>query len=126
MKEIVKTDQAPTPVGPYNQAIIAGDFIFTAGQIAIDPATGKLAENDIQKQTRLVIRNLEAVLKAAGSDLSRVVKTTVFLKDMNDFAAMNEIYAEFFSENSPARSAVEVACLPKDVLVEIECVALKD
>jgi len=126
MKEIVKTDQAPTPVGPYNQAIIAGDFIFTAGQIAIDPATGKLAENDIQKQTRLVIRNLEAVLKAAGSDLSRVVKTTVFLKDMNDFAAMNEIYAEFFSENSPARSAVEVARLPKDVLVEIECVALKD
>ena len=126
MKEIVKTDQAPTPVGPYNQAIIAGDFIFTAGQIAIDPATGKLAENDIQKQTRLVIRNLEAVLKAAGSELSRVVKTTVFLKDMNDFAAMNEIYAEFFSENSPARSAVEVARLPKDVLVEIECVALKD
>ena len=126
MKEIVKTDQAPTPVGPYNQAIIAGDFIFTAGQIAIDPATGKLAENDIQKQTRLVIRNLEAVLKAAGSDLSRVVKTTVFLKDMNDFAAMNEIYAEFFSENSPARSAVEVARLPKDMLVEIECVALKD
>ena len=126
MKKIVKTDQAPAPVGPYNQAIIAGDFIFTAGQIAIDPATGKLAGNDIQKQTRLVIRNLEAVLKAAGSDLSRVVKTTVFLKDMNDFAAMNEIYAEFFSENSPARSAVEVACLPKDVLVEIECVALKD
>lgn len=125
MKKIVKTNQAPAPVGPYNQAIIAGDFVFTAGQIAIDPATGQLAENDIQQQTRLVIQNLKAVLEAAGSDLSQVIKTTVFLKDMNDFSAMNDVYAEFFSENSPARSAVEVARLPKDVLVEMECVAMK-
>ena len=126
MKTVVKTEKAPAPVGPYNQAIIAGNFVFTAGQIPLDPNTGKLAENNIQKQTRLVIQNLEAVLKAAGTDLSKVVKTTVFLKDMNDFAAMNEIYAEFFSKNSPARSAVEVARLPKDVMVEMECVAVID
>ncbi len=124
MKKIVKTNQAPAPVGPYNQAVVAGNFVFTAGQIAIDPVSGRLEENDVRKQTRRVIRNLQAVLEAAGSDLSRVVKTTVFLKDMNDFAAMNEVYAEFFTEDAPARSAVEVARLPKDVLVEIECVAL--
>ncbi|GAB4366810.1 MAG: RidA family protein [Calditrichia bacterium] len=124
MKKIIKTDQAPEPVGPYNQAVIAGNLIFTAGQIPIDPATGKLEVNEIQTQTRRAIKNLEAVLKAAGSDLSKVVKTTVFLKDLNDFAAMNEVYAEFFSSNSPARSAVEVARLPKDVLIEIECIAL--
>lgn len=124
MKKIVKTNQAPAPVGPYNQAVVAGNFVFTAGQIAIDPVSGRLEENDVRKQTRRVIQNLQAVLEAAGSDLSRVVKTTVFLKDMNDFAAMNEVYAEFFTEDAPARSAVEVARLPKDVLVEIECVAL--
>jgi len=124
MKKIVKTDQAPEPVGPYNQAVVAGNLVFTAGQIAIDPVSGELEENDVRKQTRRVIQNLQAVLEAAGSDLSRVVKTTVFLKDMNDFTAMNEVYAEFFTEDAPARSAVEVARLPKDVLVEIECVAL--
>jgi len=123
LKKIVTTSEAPAPVGPYNQAVVVGNLVFTAGQIAIDPVTGKLEENDIIKQTRLAIRNLEAVLKAAGSNLTKVVKTTVFLKNMNDFADMNGVYAQFFSENSPARSAVEVARLPKDVLVEIECVA---
>lgn len=124
MKEIIRTTSAPEPVGPYNQAVIAGKFIFTAGQIAINPETGTLEASDIEVQTSRVIRNLKAVLKAAGSDLSQVIKTTVFLKNMDDFAQMNEVYAQFFQENSPARSAVEVARLPKDVLIEIECVAL--
>ncbi len=126
MKKIINTDKAPTPVGPYNQAILAGNFVFTAGQIAIHPETGQVVEGDVKQQTRRVIQNLEAVLKAAGTDLTKVVKTTVFLKNMNDFSAMNEVYAEFFKENSPARSAVEVANLPKDVLVEIECIATID
>lgn len=124
MKKIVKTEKAPAPVGPYNQAIISGNFIFTAGQIPMDPATGNLEPNDIKIQTKRVIENLRAVLQASGSDLSEVVKTTVFLKDMNDFALMNEVYAQYFSESSPARSAVEVARLPKDVLVEMECIAI--
>ncbi len=124
MKKIVKTEKAPAPVGPYNQAIISGNFVFTAGQIPIDPETGNLEANDIKIQTKRVIENLRAVLQASGSDLSEVVKTTVFLKDMNDFALMNEVYAQYFSDNSPARSAVEVARLPKDVLVEMECIAI--
>ncbi len=123
MKKIVNTSQAPAPVGPYNQAVVVGNLVFTAGQIAIVPATGQFEENDIRKQTRRVLENLKAVLEAAGSDLQHVVKTTVFLKNMDDFAAMNEVYAEYFTENAPARSAVEVARLPKDVLVEIECIA---
>ncbi len=124
MKKIVKTEKAPAPVGPYNQAIISGNFVFTAGQIPINPATGNLEPNEIKIQTKRVIENLRAVLQASGSDLSEVVKTTVFLKDMNDFALMNEVYAQYFSDNSPARSAVEVARLPKDVLVEMECIAI--
>lgn len=124
MKKIVKTEKAPAPVGPYNQAIISGNFVFTAGQIPINPETGNLEPNDIKIQTKRVIENLRAVLQASGSDLSEVVKTTVFLKDMNDFALMNEVYAQYFSDNSPARSAVEVARLPKDVLVEMECIAI--
>jgi 2-iminobutanoate/2-iminopropanoate deaminase len=124
MKKIVKTEKAPAPVGPYNQAIISGNFVFTAGQIPINPETGNLEPNDINIQTKRVIENLRAVLQASGSDLSEVVKTTVFLKDMNDFALMNEVYAQYFSESSPARSAVEVARLPKDVLVEMECIAI--
>jgi 2-iminobutanoate/2-iminopropanoate deaminase len=124
VKKIVKTEKAPAPVGPYNQAIISGNFVFTAGQIPIDPETGNLEANDIKIQTKRVIENLRAVLQASGSDLSEVVKTTVFLKDMNDFALMNEVYAQYFSDNSPARSAVEVARLPKDVLVEMECIAI--
>jgi len=124
VKKIVKTEKAPAPVGPYNQAIISGNFVFTAGQIPINPETGNLEPNDIKIQTKRVIENLRAVLQASGSDLSEVVKTTVFLKDMNDFALMNEVYAQYFSDNSPARSAVEVARLPKDVLVEMECIAI--
>ncbi|MEJ2049624.1 MAG: RidA family protein [Calditrichota bacterium] len=124
MKKIVKTAKAPAPVGPYNQAIISGNFVFTAGQIAIDPKTGNLEPEDIKIQTKRVIKNLQAVLQASGSDLTKVVKTTVFLKNINDFALMNEVYAQYFSENSPARSAVEVARLPKDVLIEMECIAI--
>ena len=124
MKKIVKTDKAPAPVGPYNQAIITEDFIFTAGQIALDPESGELESEDIKLQTERVIQNLRAVLVEAGSELSKVVKTTVFLKNMDDFMAMNEVYARYFSGEAPARSAVEVSRLPKDVLVEIECIAL--
>jgi 2-iminobutanoate/2-iminopropanoate deaminase len=123
MKKIVKTADAPNPVGPYNQAIIAGGFVFTAGQIAIDPKTNQLLEGDVREQTRLVLKNLDAILRAAGSNLGKVVKITVYLKNMAEFPLMNEVYAEFFSENSPARSTVEVSRLPKDVLVEVDCVA---
>lgn len=124
MKKVVKTDKAPAPVGPYSQAIITGDFIFTAGQIALDPDSGELEIADVKVQTERVIRNMKAVLEEAGSALSKVVKTTVFLKNMDDFTAMNEVYARYFSGDAPARSAVEVSRLPKDVLVEIECIAL--
>lgn len=121
----ILTDQAPAPIGPYSQAVTVHEkMIFTAGQIPIDPATGKIVDGDIKAQTRQVLKNLEAVLTAGGSSLTSVVKTTVFLKDMNDFAAMNEVYAEFLQTASPARSAVEVARLPRDVRVEIEAIAL--
>ncbi len=123
MKQRVYTRQAPQPVGPYNQAIVWNGLVFTAGQIALDPATGQLISGDVRQQTHQVLKNLAAVLEAAGSGLDHVLKTTVFLKNMDDFAAMNEVYAAFFKENPPARSAVEVARLPKDVLVEIECIA---
>ena len=125
-KIIILTDDAPAPIGPYNQAIKVGNLVFTAGQIAINPKTNQIEETTIEGQTKQVILNLQAILKKAGSDLSKVVKTTVFLKNMNDFSAMNSVYAEFFVENPPARSAVEVARLPKDVLVEIECVAIAE
>ena len=124
MKKAVYTQAAPEPVGPYNQAIVWNNLVFTAGQIAIDPASGNIVEGGVQEQTRQVLKNLEAVLKAAGSGLEYVIKTTVFLKNMGDFLAMNEVYATFFTDTPPARSAVEVARLPKDVLVEIECVAI--
>lgn len=123
MKKIVQTNRAPDPVGPYNQAVVYNGLVFTAGQIAIDPATNQLVGGDIQTQTRRVLENLGAVLQAAGSDFAHVLKTTVFLQDMNDFAAMNEVYGEFFVTDPPARSAVEVRRLPKDVKVEIECIA---
>lgn len=123
MKKIVRTDKAPNPVGPYNQAVVAGNLVFTAGQVAIDPRTNQVLAGGIQDQTRLVLQNLQAILHAAGSDFGKVLKTTVFLKNMNDFPAMNAVYAEFFPENPPARSTVEVGRLPKDVLVEIECIA---
>jgi 2-iminobutanoate/2-iminopropanoate deaminase len=123
-RTVVATDQAPAAVGPYSQAIRAGKLVFTAGQIPIDPATGKLVEGDIQVQTRRVLQNLQAVLEAAGTSLAKVVKTTVFLQDMGDFQAMNAVYAEFFPENPPARSAVQAAALPLGVDIEIEAVAL--
>ncbi|RMG66686.1 MAG: RidA family protein [Calditrichaeota bacterium] len=122
--ESIFTENAPKPVGPYSQAVRAGNFVFTAGQIALDPQTNQLIEGGIREQTRQVLENLRQVLEAAGSSLNRVVKTTVFLKNMDDFAAMNEVYGQFFSGHAPARSAVEVARLPKDVLIEVECVAL--
>ena len=122
-KEAIRTDAAPAAVGPYSQAIRAGQFVFTAGQIPLHP-DGTPLEGDIQAQTRQVLNNLAAVLKAAGTGLDMVVKCTCFLADMNDFAAMNEVYSEYFEDTPPARSAVEVARLPKDVGIEIEAVAL--
>lgn len=124
-RHVVATDKAPAAVGPYSQAIQAGKLVFTAGQIPIDPSTGKLVEGDIQLQTRQALTNLKAVLKAAGSSLAKVVKVTVFLQDMGAFGAMNQVYAEFFPENPPARSAVEVAALPLGADVEIEAIALR-
>lgn len=124
-KEIILTDRAPTPIGPYSQAVVvSGRLIFTAGQIAIDPTTGQLVQGDIQQQTRVVLNNIKAVLGAGRASLRSVVKTTVFLQDMNDFSKMNEVYAEYFPELPPARSTVEVARLPKDVKVEIEAIAV--
>lgn len=125
---VIRTEQAPAPVGPYNQAIAAtGQFIFVAGQIPLDPKTGAIVgEGDVSQQTEQSIANLKAILTAAGVSLSDVVKTTVFLADMNDFAAMNAVYAKYFEEaTAPARACVEVARLPKDVRVEIECIAVK-
>ena len=124
MKKIIKTDQAPAAIGPYNQGIVANGMVFTAGQIALDPKSGQVTGDDIVSQTRQVLTNLKAVLEAGGASLKSVVKTTIFLSDMNNFSAMNSIYAEFFTENVPARSAVQVARLPKDVLIEIEAIAL--
>jgi 2-iminobutanoate/2-iminopropanoate deaminase len=121
----ILTDKAPQPIGPYSQAIVAGDFIFTAGQIPLDPATGKIVPGDVQAQARQALTNLSAILTAGGSSFDKVVKTTVFLLDMSDFKAVNEVYAEFFSNNKPARSAVQVARLPLDVKVEIEAIAVK-
>jgi 2-iminobutanoate/2-iminopropanoate deaminase len=125
-KSVVKTDAAPGALGPYSQAIVAGGLVYCAGQIPLDPATGNIVSGGIAAQTGQVLKNLRAVLKAAGSDLDRCVKTTVFIKNMDDFAAMNDVYgrAEYFGAMPPARSTVEVARLPRDVLVEIEVVAL--
>lgn len=126
--QVIRTDQAPAPVGPYNQAIAAtGQFIFVAGQIPLDPETGAIVGgDDVAQQTEQSIANLQAILTAAGVTLQDVVKTTVFLADMNDFAAMNAVYAKYFEEASaPARACVEVSRLPKDVRVEIECIAVK-
>ncbi len=126
-RRIIQTPQAPAPVGPYNQAIAAsGTLLFVAGQIPLDPATGQLVGGeDVAAQTEQVISNLSAILSAAGATLANVVKTSVFLKDMNDFAAMNTVYAQHFGdETAPARACVEVARLPKDVRVEIECIAV--
>ena len=121
----IQTDKAPAAIGPYSQAIEVNGFVFASGQIPIDPATGQFAEGDIQAQTRQSLLNAQAILQAAGTDLSHVVKTTVFLSDMANFAAMNEVYAQFFQPPFPARSAVAVRDLPKGALVEIEVVAAK-
>ncbi|MFZ0635839.1 MAG: RidA family protein [Candidatus Acidiferrales bacterium] len=124
MREIVSTDRGPKAIGPYSQAVKANGFIFISGQVAIDPATNQLVEGDIAKQTERVMENLKGIVEAAGSSLHKAVKTTVFLKDMNDFATMNEVYGRYFSSAPPARATVEVARLPKDVRVEIELIAL--
>ena len=124
MKEIISTEKAPGAIGPYSQAIKTGNMIFCSGQIPINPETGEFVSENVAEQTHQVLINLRAVLEAAGSNLNNVVKTTVFLADMNDFAAMNEIYAEFFSENKPARATVQAARLPRDARVEIDCIAV--
>ena len=123
-KRIVHTDRAPRAIGPYSQGVSTPTLMFTAGQIGLDPATAELVEGGIAAQTRQVLKNISQVLQAANSALDLVVKTTVFLKDMNDFAAMNAVYAEFFAETPPARSTVAVAALPKGALIEVEAVAL--
>jgi len=125
VSKVISTDKAPAAIGPYSQARDLGSMILTSGQIPLDPATGVFPEG-IEAQTRQSLRNIRAILEAAGTDMDHVVKTTVFLSDMNDFAAMNKVYAEFFTEGSyPARSAVEVARLPKDALIEIEAIAVR-
>jgi 2-iminobutanoate/2-iminopropanoate deaminase len=123
-KNIVTTDQAPKAIGPYSAGVTTGHLVFTAGQLGMDPASGELVEGGIQAQTRQALSNLKAVLEAAGSGLERVIKTTVFLKDIGEFGLMNEVYGTFFTENFPARSAFQVAALPKGAAVEIEAVAL--
>jgi len=123
MKEPVLTDRGPKPIGPYSQAIRANGFLYLSGQVALDPKTGELAGADIRLQTERVLQNLKGILEAAGVNLGHVVKTTVFLKDLNDFAAMNEVYGGYFKAAPPARSTVQVARLPKDALVEIEVIA---
>jgi 2-iminobutanoate/2-iminopropanoate deaminase len=124
MKQPISTDRGPKAIGPYSQAIRANGFVFISGQIALDPKTNQIVEGDIRVQTERVLENLKRIVEAAGSSLDRVVKTTVFLKDMDDFAAMNEVYARYFSSEPPARSTVEVARLPRDVRVEIDLIAL--
>lgn len=123
MRKIVATEKAPAAIGPYAQANIIGNLVITSGQIPIDPATGDLVESDIETQTRQVFANLKAVLEEAGSGLDKIVKTTCFMDNMNDFAKKNEVYAEYFSGEYPSRSAVEVAKLPKGALIEIEAIA---
>ncbi|MBP3807130.1 MAG: RidA family protein [Eubacterium sp.] len=123
MKEIIATEKAPAAIGPYSQAVKVGNLLFTSGMIPIDPATNTLVEGGIEVQAERALENVKALLEASGTSLDKVVKTVVFIKDMNDFAKVNEIYAKYFTENFPARSCVEVARLPKDVLIEMEAIA---
>jgi len=124
MREVIATENAPKAIGPYSQAIRAGGFLFTSGQVAIDPASQQVVAGDVSVQTEQVMKNLAAILQASGSSLEKVVRCTVFLKNMGDFGAMNEVYGRYFKQAPPARSTVEVARLPKDVLVEIDVIAL--
>ncbi len=124
-RHTVSTTAAPPAIGPYSQAVVTEGFVFCSGQIPLDPTTGQVVEGDIRAQTHRVIQNLRAVLEAAQSGLDKVVKTTVFLQDMNDFAAMNSVYSEYFAVNPPARSTVQVSQLPRGVLIEIECIAIR-
>ena len=123
MKDVVLTDKGPKPIGPYSQAVKSNGLLFVSGQVAIDPRSNEFVLGDIRQQTERTLENLKGILEASGANLHHVVKTTVFLKDMNDFAAMNEVYGRFFTAASPARSTVQVARLPKDALVEIEVIA---
>lgn len=123
MRYTVESNEAPKAIGPYSQGIKAGGFVFVSGQVALDPKTGQMVGADVAAQTERVLQNLQAIVEAAGSDLDRVVKTTVYLRTMNDFAAMNEVYKKYFKQEPPARATVAVAGLPKDALVEIDVVA---
>ena len=123
-KEIITTDSAPAAIGPYSQAVKSGDLLVTSGQIALDPQSGEIVGTDIEAQSRQVMENLKAVLSAGGATLDKVIKTTCFLNDMNDFAAFNKVYQSYFTKNAPARSCVEVERLPKNVLVEVEAMAI--
>jgi len=124
MRDVVLTEHGPKPIGPYSQAIRVNGFLYVSGQVALDPKTGEFGGGDIRQQTERVLENAKAIVEAAGTKMAHVVKTTVFLKDMNDFAAMNEVYARHFTSAPPARSTVQVARLPKDALVEIEVIAV--
>jgi 2-iminobutanoate/2-iminopropanoate deaminase len=124
-KSVVMTDKAPKPIGPYSQAVIAGNFIYVSGQIGINPTTGEMVADDIKTEAKQVMENIGAVLKAAGSDYSNIVKTTIYLKDINDFKAVNEVYSEYFKGEYPARETVGVASLPKNARVEISVIALR-
>lgn len=125
MKQVIKTENAPAPIGPYNQAILANGTLYMSGQIALDPKTGELINDDVESETRQVMANLQAVLKEAGMDFSNVVKSSIFLVDMNDFTKVNEVYGKSFGDDAPARETVQVARLPKDVKVEISMIAVK-
>ena len=124
--KIVKSEKAPAPIGPYSQAIEANGFIFTSGQIAIDPQNGTLLNSGVEDQAKLVLENLKAVLEAGGSGLNKVIKTTIYLKDMNEFTKVNSIYSDYFGSSLPARSTVEISRLPKDVQIEVDCIAVKE
>jgi 2-iminobutanoate/2-iminopropanoate deaminase len=123
MREVILSDRGPKPIGPYSQAVRANGFLYVSGQVALDPKTGEMTGADIRQQTERALENVKGILEAAGSNLHHVVKTTVFLKDMNEFAAMNEVYGKYFTSAPPARSTVQVSRLPKDALVEIEVIA---
>lgn len=123
-KKIISTKNAPAAIGPYSQAVVAGNLIFTSGQLPIDPANGQLINDDVKKAAERSMENIKAILEAANSSLDKVIKTVIYLKDMNDFAAVNEVYSRYFQSNEPARSCVQVAKLPKDGILEIEAIAL--